>query len=138
MRKERHEQHVAEQAAFLDHPCLAVQQIADLREREERNAQRQDDVVRRGPGHAQVIQEVEQRREILVVEQQRQVGAHAQAHDQPLQPGARGVVQHQLADDVVEGDGAGQQHDELRIPPAVEDQRGQAQPQRRQPHVQPP
>ncbi len=136
VRKERHEQHVAQQAALFHDARLAVQQITDLCEREERNAQRQDDVVHGCRRHAQVIQEVQQRHEILVVKQQRQIGAHAQPHDQALQPGACDVVQDQLADQVVEGDGAGQQHDELRIPPAIEHQRGQAQPQRRQPHVQ--
>ncbi|KAG0919352.1 hypothetical protein G6F31_021151 [Rhizopus arrhizus] len=72
------------------------------------------------------------------MEQQYQVGAHAQADDQPLQPGASGVVQDQLADYVVERNGPRQKRHELRVPPAVEDQRGQAQPQRRQAHVQRP
>ncbi|MNN81147.1 hypothetical protein D3C81_1979380 [compost metagenome] len=65
--------------------------------------------------------------------QQQDVGGHAQRSGQQLQPGTFGQRQDHQADQVVEDDRAGQQDHELRVPPAIEHDRGHAQPQRGQP-----
>jgi len=120
VREERHEQHVAQQAALADDARAAIEQIADLREREERDAERQDERIHRAVRDAEAGQEVEQRREILVMDQHREIRGDARAGDRALQARPAGGAQHALADRVVERDRRGQQRDELRVPPAIE------------------
>ncbi|MPM24676.1 hypothetical protein SDC9_71160 [bioreactor metagenome] len=84
---------------------------------------------------APFAQKVEQRREVLVVHQHRQIDDHADAGDQQLLARCAREAQDQQAREVVEDDGACQQRHELRVPPAIENEGRQAQPERRQPEA---
>ena len=124
LRKEGHEQGVVDEALVTDLAAIGVDQIGDLLEGEERDRQRQHDVVDAEVDRQQRLDQVgAEEARVFEVADAGQIGADAEA-EQELRPGH----QQPLADEEIERDRGDDQDQIDRVPPAVEEQRGGDQP----------
>ena len=136
VREERDELDEAQRIALLDDAGIAVEQIADLREGEERHAQRQRHVFHRHGNPAgrhdvgRVHHDSNQRRQVLVAHQHRQIDHDGEGQPSAARTRSRRVAQDQPAHRKVERDRQREQQHERRVPPPVEQERRQAQPDR--------
>ena len=127
VRKERDEGGIGQQAGIDAVAASALGQEHDLLEGEEADRQRQEDVEfgRVQPEHA-----VDEEVGVFEPAQQRQVCGDARDQPAPRRalPAAACQTQDMLAEPVIDQDRSGQQQDEFRVPPAVEEQAGRDQP----------
>src|SRR3954468_8288885 len=126
MRKERDEEPVARHAGYRRLAPREVHEERDLREREERNAERKRDGVerRRGAGDAGDAGEVAQDEVPIFEESQRgQVAADARGEPPRSAPAAR--RRDPAGNEVVARDGREEDRHAPGVPPPVEKERGE-------------
>src|ERR1019366_3572321 len=88
VREERDEQQEVAQIIFADNSAADIRQVGDLREREERNAQRQDDLAERPTGAKQGVKVADEEVGVFEVAQEQEVGRDTA--EQPRSPRTAG------------------------------------------------
>ena len=129
MRKKRNEQDVVQKTSIAYEALLAIDQIADLCEGEKRYSDRQHDRSVIDVGPAKTVKKAQQRKQILEMEEKKQIRRHSGREHLPLVYRASiPFADQKAAQGVVERDRSDQQDDESRIPPSVEKERRCAKP----------
>ena len=128
LREEGHEQRIAQQRALPDAASMDIGEIGDLLEREERDADGKGDAGKFQPGAGGGIDLVHQ--EIGIFEPAQQAQIEGDAAGQCQAPGnARRAARCRKkgGDREIDGDRTQQKRDVDGIPPAVEEERSEAQ-----------
>ena len=129
MREKRNEQHIVQKVTVSGDAGFAVDQVADLGEREKRDAQRQDDLIDRLNGGNEMTDEADDGEQVFVIEQGGEIECDSGGGDPGLQAGSGLGAQDQPGDGIIGADRNQQQDDEGRVPLAIEHQRRGDQPE---------
>ena len=112
MREKRNEQHIVQKVTVPGDAGFAVDQVADLGEREKRDAQRQDDRIDRLNGGNEMTDEADDGEQVFVIEQGGEIECDSGGGDPGLQAGSRLGAQDQPGDGIIGADRNQQQDDE--------------------------
>jgi uncharacterized protein YhaN len=127
LRKEHHEKAVFEERVRLDLPSPGVHQIGDLLEGEEGDRKRQYDVLQLEPGIQDGVRRSDQ--EVCVFEEgeRGEVDRHAESRQvgRPTAPRFQPLRHDRARHHEIEDGKADQQWQVNRVPPAIEEERGQ-------------
>ena len=121
MGEEADEEEVGERALRLGFALAEIDEVGDLREGEEGDAERKDDTAEVAREPADAVEEVQEREEVLEPEEQKQISG-----DGGDERGGFRALRCDACDDArgdeVEQDGGAEEEEIFRIPVAVEEE----------------
>src|SRR5437868_9021225 len=129
LREEHHEKAVFEQIVLLDLAAAGIDQIGDLLKCEERDPERQQDVLQHKIGLKQRVGGLDEEIGVFEIAEHREIDddAEGQQYRDPIAAAGLPVGGHRPRNQEIKQREAEQQRYVNRVPPAVEEDRGDQQ-----------